>query len=51
MEAEYINKWSDVPDGAVVVEDTYLEVYEMVTDTNGERQLKQIGWQLPAAQM
>lgn len=41
----YINNWNEVPDGATVIEDTFNEVYEVFT-RNGERYLRQIGWQM-----
>lgn len=44
-EAGYIESWSQVPDGAVIIEDTFNEVYEVFT-RDGERWIRQIGWQL-----
>ena len=35
----YINNWNEVPDGARVIQDTYLEVYEVFTK-NGKRYLR-----------
>ena len=43
-EALYIDDWNSVPDGDVVVEDTYPEVYVIFT-REGKRWLRQIGWQ------
>lgn len=44
---EYIENWSDVPVGARVIEDTYNEVYEVFMK-DGERWLRQVGWQIGA---
>lgn len=41
----YINSWSNVPDGARVIEDTYNEVYQVFT-RDGQRYLRQVGWQV-----
>jgi hypothetical protein len=41
-----ISDWNSVPDGGIVVEDTYAEVYEMFT-REGERWIRQIGWEMP----
>lgn len=41
----YIDSWELVPDGAVVIEDTYNEVYEVFTK-DGKRFLRQVGWQV-----
>lgn len=40
-----IYSWSDVPDGARVIEDTFNEVYEVFTK-DGRRWLRQVGWQV-----
>jgi hypothetical protein len=41
----YIEDWNDVPDGAIVIEDTYNEVYEIFT-RDGKRWIRQVGWQV-----
>lgn len=41
--AEYINNWSQVPDGTRVIEDTYNELYELRW-INGIPVLHHIGW-------
>jgi hypothetical protein len=41
-----IENWADVPDGATIIEDTYNEVYTILTK-DGKRYLRQIGWQVP----
>lgn len=38
-----IKQWSDVPEGARVIEDTHTELYEIYTK-DGEKYLKHIGW-------
>ena len=40
----YITDWNHVPDGALVIEDTYNEVYTVFTK-NGQKWLRQTGWQ------
>ncbi len=37
--------WNDVPDGAIVIEDTYNEVYEVFIK-NGKKWIRQIDWQI-----
>lgn len=39
-----INHWSEVPDGAMVIEDTYNEVYEVFTK-DGQKWLRHVDWQ------
>ncbi len=41
-----ISSWCNVYDGDIVIEDCYPEVYEVFT-RDGNRWLRQIGWQLP----
>jgi len=44
MAEGYIDDWGDVPDGSLVIEDTYPEMYTIFT-RDGKRWLRQIGWQ------
>jgi len=42
----YIESWSDLPDGARIVEDTYNEIYTVFT-RNGKKWIRHTGWQNP----
>lgn len=44
--AGYIDDWGAIPDGSIVIEDCWPEVYQIFTREN-KRWLRQIGWQLP----
>lgn len=43
--AKYIDDWSEVPEGGIIIEDTYNEVYEVFIK-DGKRWIRQIGWQV-----
>jgi len=38
-----IEDWNEVPDGEVIIEDCYNEIYEIFS-RDGKRWIRQIGW-------